>query len=179
MMRSSTSTTSSAFTTKPVSSRASRSAAARRVSPSSTTPPGNDHFPASGGGARRTSSTRPSSIMTAPTPTIGRSGYSRFIWISGKEAARLHVSKLPAAFRAFRGKPELRVSALRRRRAVSPLQFHLHIHTGNAFAAFHGRFAHAEVHADGPVTLEKRSDLIFERPAPPHLVEFKDPERLS
>src|SRR5258707_4845415 len=178
MMQFSASTTACSFTTKPVSSRASRSAAERSVSPSSTMPPGSDHFPASGGWARRTSRTRPSSMMTAPTPTIGRSGYSRFIVISGEEVAWLHVSKLPAASRALSGKAELRVSALRRRRAVSQLQFHLHVYRGNAFAVFHRGFAHVEIHADGTIAIEKRYDLIFEGLASTHFGEIKDRERL-
>src|SRR5579859_5496189 len=78
-MRSRTSSTSPALTMSPVSSRASRSAAPRSVSPSSTTPPGSDHSPSSGGLPRFTSKTRPWSTITAPTPTMGRSGYSRLL----------------------------------------------------------------------------------------------------
>src|SRR5205823_6472335 len=48
-----------------------------RVSPNSKTPPGNDHSPLRGSVPRRTRTTRRSSRITAPTPTMGRSGYSR------------------------------------------------------------------------------------------------------
>src|SRR6267142_1594735 len=88
-MRSRTSRTSPTSTTSPVSSRASRSVAARRVSPSSTSPPGIDQRPRSGARPRRTSSTRPPSTITAPTPTRGCSGYSRFIVKNQKQNQNL------------------------------------------------------------------------------------------
>jgi hypothetical protein len=40
-------------------------------------PPGSDQIPCAGGLPRRAKSTRLPSHTTAPTPTIGRGGYSR------------------------------------------------------------------------------------------------------
>src|SRR5436190_3414100 len=81
-MRSRTVTTPPTSTSSPVSSRTSRAVAASSVSPVSTAPPGMLHSPLSGARPRRTSSTRSPSRMTAPTPTIGRGGYSRSSAIS-------------------------------------------------------------------------------------------------
>src|SRR5438552_4532650 len=76
-MRSSTSTIGPTSISRPVSSRTSRAIATSSVSPTSTAPPGRLHSPLSGSLPRHTSSTRPPSTTTAPTPTIGRSGYCR------------------------------------------------------------------------------------------------------
>src|SRR5512133_1972339 len=69
--------TASGRMTTPVSSITSRWAASNTVSPSFCNPPGRLHSPCRGGLARRINSTRPSRTTTAPTPTRGRSGYSR------------------------------------------------------------------------------------------------------
>src|SRR5437667_4502859 len=79
--RSNTPNNSSGSTVSPVSSSASRATPWRTVSPNSSTPPGIDHSPVSGSCPRFTSRTRALSIMTAPTPMKGRSGYSRFIQV--------------------------------------------------------------------------------------------------
>ncbi len=68
---------SSAATLTPVSSSTSRAAASATVSPSSWAPPGRLQWPWRGGRPRRTSSTRSPCQTTTPTPTTGRSGYSR------------------------------------------------------------------------------------------------------
>src|SRR5215510_2654538 len=77
MMRSNTSMTGPTSTRSPVSSSISRASAASNVSPISTIPPGRLHWPLSGSYFRLISTTLPSSTITAPTPTIGRSGYCR------------------------------------------------------------------------------------------------------
>src|SRR5258708_27297231 len=64
-------------TVRPVSSRNSLATPSSSVSPSSNIPPGIDHSPSNGSLPGRISSARPWSIITPPTPTIGRSGYSR------------------------------------------------------------------------------------------------------
>src|ERR1700686_2077188 len=76
-MRSNTSISSITLTVSPVSSSSSRATPCSRVSPNSKLPPGIDHSPSSGSLPRRMSRARPWSIMTPPTPTMGRSGYSR------------------------------------------------------------------------------------------------------
>src|SRR3984893_15206338 len=76
-MRSNTSISSSTRTCKPVSSSNSRATPSSRVSPNSSIPPGMAHSPRKGSLARRINSARPLSITTPPTPTSGRSGYSR------------------------------------------------------------------------------------------------------
>src|SRR5438105_9137173 len=76
-MRSNTSITGPTATDKPVSSSISRVSAASSVSPTSTMPPGRLQCPLSGSYFRLTSTIFPSSTITAPTPTIGRSGYWR------------------------------------------------------------------------------------------------------
>src|SRR5262245_42840555 len=79
-------------TTRPVSSRTSRATACASVSPTSTEPPGRLHSPLSGSWARLTRTTRSSATITAPTPTIGRSGYRRT-----SDAHHLHDDALFAA----------------------------------------------------------------------------------
>src|SRR5713226_4379630 len=159
MIRSNTSITSVALTIKPVSSSASRSAAARKVSPNSTAPPGSDHSPCIGGRARFTSSTRPLSIMTAPTPTIGRSGYSRLLMGSKRSSVEkcsgLDVGKLPSVTAVFRDEAELRLPTDRRRRAVVLFQFHFHVDHGDASAILHGSLTHVEVEVHGIVAVEE------------------------
>src|SRR5579863_5939351 len=85
-MRSKASTTSSGSTASPVSSSTSRRIASSSVSPSSTAPPGSDHSPFSGSCPRRISSTlgapASSATITAPTPAIGASGYSRLMLLT-------------------------------------------------------------------------------------------------
>ena len=72
-----------------VSSRTSRASAASSVSPTSTAPPGRLHSPLSGSWPRLTSSTRsPSSTITAPTATIGRSGY---VYLSHRHQPSAHL----------------------------------------------------------------------------------------
>src|ERR1700734_1480306 len=94
-IRSNTSTSSPTRTVNPVSSRSSRSAPSRRVSPSSSIPPGIDHCPSSGGPPRLISRVRPPSITTPPTPTSGRSGYSRF------EVTLSHPSRFPICLAVY------------------------------------------------------------------------------
>src|SRR6266545_5381273 len=77
MMRSNTSMTGPTTTTRPVSSTISRVSAVSSASPTSTVPPGRLQCPFNGSYRRRISTTFPASTITAPTPTIGRSGYSR------------------------------------------------------------------------------------------------------
>src|SRR5690349_12483760 len=79
MMRSNTSMTGPTSTSRPVSSRISRATPACSVSPSPSVPPGMPQCPASGSNRRRISTTHPSCRITPPTPTIGRSGYSRLM----------------------------------------------------------------------------------------------------
>src|SRR5438034_3487285 len=74
-MRSRTSTTGPTSMSRHVSSRTSRTNAACSVSPISTAPPGRLHSPFDGSWPRFTSSTRSPSRITAPTATIGRSGW--------------------------------------------------------------------------------------------------------
>src|SRR5712664_267555 len=77
-------------TVRPVSSRSSRATPSSSVSPNSSVPPGIDHSPSNGSLPRLISSARPWSIITPPTPTIGRSGYSR------EEAIYKYLSVSPA-----------------------------------------------------------------------------------
>src|ERR1041384_2460142 len=76
VIRSNTSMTGPTSTASPVSSSNSRVSAASSVSPISTIPPGRLQCPLSGSYLRRTRRTLPSSTITPPTPTMGRSGYS-------------------------------------------------------------------------------------------------------
>src|SRR5712664_1489462 len=77
-------------TVRPVSSRSSLATPSSSVSPNSSVPPGIDHSPSNGSLPRLISSARPWSIITPPTPTIGRSGYSR------EEAIYKYLSVSPA-----------------------------------------------------------------------------------
>src|SRR5262249_30495502 len=135
-----------ASTTSPVSSTASRSAAARKVSPSSTAPPGIDHSPCRGGAPRRTSKTRPPSVrstISAPTPTIGRSGYSRgdrltsirlgtlqfrILGLHREKTPRINVDELPSAGGILRNHTEPRLLVQRQDIGIARVRFHLDIH---------------------------------------------------
>src|SRR5262245_61151062 len=92
MMRSNTSMTGPTSTCSPVSSSISRASAVSSVSPVSTVPPGRLHWPLSGSCFRLISTTLPSSTITAPTPTMGRSGYCRvsFTLLSSRFSVRVH-----------------------------------------------------------------------------------------
>src|SRR5437870_2273988 len=59
-------------------------------------PPGTDHSPSKGALPRLIKTTRPLSTMIAPTPTIGRSGYSRCMFGHNSRQSKTAEQECPA-----------------------------------------------------------------------------------
>src|SRR3954468_12570796 len=173
-MRSYTSSTSMGSTSRPVSSLASRTTPVRSVSPSSSTPPGMDHSPFSGSVARRTMSARPRSMMTAPTPISGRSGYSRFM-MDGlrKQIPGREVHDLPALRAALAGKTYLLVATHRRGAFHRWRGLVFEIHQRDAPSLFRHRLLHFVIDAKAAVVAEPGVHLVGE---PLVLREFRGVE---
>src|SRR5258708_18777595 len=120
--------------------------------------------------------------MTAPTPTIGRSGYSRLLMGSKRSSVEkcsgLDVGKLPSVTAVFRDEAELRLPTDRRRGAVVLFQFHFHVDHGDASAILHGSLTHVEVEVHGIVAVEECHDLVLECLASTHAGKIKGIEHL-